>query len=84
MEILLAIFGVGLLASLVGGGSGGGLESEEPDLTDEGTSGPDILTGTTFCAAVRATMNCAAVRMTIYSRALRTSIFFKAMAAMIR
>ena len=47
MEILLAIFGVGLLASLVGGGSsGGGLQSEEPDLTDEGTPGPDTLPGT--------------------------------------
>ena len=47
MEILLAIFGVGLLASLVGGGgSDGGLENEEPDLTDEGTPGPDVLLGT--------------------------------------
>ncbi|NNJ69587.1 MAG: hypothetical protein HKP54_16290 [Boseongicola sp.] len=49
MEILLAIFGVGLLASLVGGGgSSGGLETDEPDLTDEGTPGPDILVGTPF------------------------------------
>ena len=50
MEILLAIFGVGLLASLVGTGSSGGdsLENEEPNLTDEGTPGPDILTGTFF------------------------------------
>ncbi|NNJ69610.1 MAG: calcium-binding protein [Boseongicola sp.] len=46
MEILLAIFGVGLLASLVGGGSGDTLANEEPDLTDEGTPGPDTLPGT--------------------------------------
>lgn len=49
MEILLAILGVGLLASLVGGGgSGSALETDEPDLTEEGTPGPDILVGTPF------------------------------------
>lgn len=49
MEILLAIFGVGLLASLVGGGeSGDVLESEDPEATDEGTPGPDLLTGAPF------------------------------------
>ena len=49
MEILLAVFAVGLLASLMGGGSdGGGLGGDEPDATDEGTPGPDVLTGTPF------------------------------------
>jgi Ca2+-binding RTX toxin-like protein len=49
MEILLAILGVGRLVSLGGsGGSGGGFESEKPDLTDRGSPGPDLLTGTVF------------------------------------
>jgi len=40
MEILLAIFGVGLLVSLGGrGGSGSGFESEKPALTDGGYAG---------------------------------------------
>ncbi len=49
MEILLAIFAVGLLASLVGGGgSGDPFEGDEPDATDEGTAGADAIPGTPF------------------------------------
>lgn len=48
LEILLAIFGVGLLASLVGGGGSGTLGGDEPEATDEGTPGPDSIDGTFF------------------------------------
>lgn len=46
MELLLLILGIGIVASFVGGGDGGGgVASEGPEPTEEGTAGPDLLSG---------------------------------------